>query len=50
MNHLPVYPVRTTNGVPMGIGAVAMAAANKRERLDLRDLPNAPNASSPTPR
>lgn len=49
MNHLPVFDVPTRNGVPTGIGAVAAAAASMRERLDLRDLPNAPSAAQPRP-
>ncbi len=47
MNKLPVFDVPKRDGVPCGIGVVAMASALRGERLDLRDLPNAPSAPRP---
>lgn len=44
---LPVFPVPMKAGVPCGIGAVASASATRREKLDYRDLPNAPGAPKP---
>lgn len=46
-NELPVFEVPKRDGVPCGAGAVAVASALRRERLDLRDLPNAPSAPRP---
>lgn len=49
MSHaqLPVFPIVQRAGVPCGIGAVPSASAAHREKLDHRDLPNAPGAPRP---
>ncbi|XHI67145.1 hypothetical protein ABZP12_04309 (plasmid) [Xanthomonas euvesicatoria] len=44
---LPVFAVPLKAGVPCGIGAVSAAAATRQEKLDYRDLPNAPSAPRP---
>lgn len=50
MQNLPLFEVVSDkSGVQVGALAVAAAAAKAGSRLDLRDLPAAPQPSSPRP-
>ena len=48
--NLPVYPVQQVNGILHGAMAVAAAANVQAHKLDLRDLPRAPQLPCATPR
>jgi len=48
--NLPVFQVQQANGVNVGAMAIAAAAAKSNNRLDLRDLPRAPQPTQHTPR
>lgn len=48
--NLPVFQVQQVNGVNVGAMAIAAAAVKSSNRLDLRDLPRAPQATQPAPR
>lgn len=48
--NLPVFPVQQVNGINVGAMAIAAAAAKPNNRLDLRDLPRAPQPIQNAPR
>ena len=48
--NLPVFQVQQVNGVAVGAMAIAAAVAKSTNRLDLRDLPRAPQPTQHAPR
>lgn len=47
---LPVFPVHQSDGVNVGALAIASSAAKPENRLDLCDVPQAPQPDRPAPR
>lgn len=47
---VPVFPVHQSDGVNVGALAIASSAAKPENRLDLCDVPQAPQPDRPAPR